>query len=63
MINPNIFYWRPKCGAWDRIAEAYRRSERRGNDFAGLEGHSVFQEALAIIAQGSWRPYTSSLES
>ena len=38
------------------MAEAWGRSKRRGDGFAGLEGHSAYQEALEVISRGSWQP-------
>ena len=32
--------------------EAWRRSERRGDGFSGLGGHSAYQEAPEVITLG-----------
>ena len=43
------------------MAEAWRHEERRGDGFAGLEGHSKYQEAPEVILRGSWLPCTPFL--
>ena len=46
MLKPNIFYWGQKCGAWrHNLVEAWRSSERGGDNFVGLGEYSLYQEA------------------
>ena len=42
-----------KAGRGVRLAAAWRRSLRHGDDFDWLGGYSANQEALEVISQGS----------
>ena len=45
----------------DRMSEAWRGREKRGDGFAGLKEHSAYHEAPQLILRGSWRPCIPSL--
>ena len=48
-------------GNGDRMVKAWRGREMRGDGFAGLGGHSAYQESPELISRGSWMPCTPSL--
>ena len=50
-----------KAGHGDRLAEARRGSKRHRDGFAGLGGHSAYQEAQEVISRDSRRPCTPFL--
>ena len=57
----DFFIGDQNTGSGDRMAEAWRHEERHGDGFAGLGGHSKYQEAPEVILRGSWLPCTPFL--
>ena len=58
---PNIFIGDQNAGLGDRTAEDRRGSERHGDGFAGLGGHSANLEARRLFLRSSCRLGTPSL--
>ena len=55
------FIWGQNGRHGERDGGGLKRSEWRGDGFAGLWGHSAYQEAPEVISWGSWRSFTPSL--
>ena len=62
-IKDKHFYWRPNQTAvlGDRMVEAWRLSEKRGDGFAGLGDQSLCEEAPEVILKGLWRHWSLPL--